>query len=242
MASLPAVGAAHALDEESRHYLLRVCRARPGERVTVTDGRGGVAVGELVRDGGALRVRIERSGVSPAPRPSTLLCGAPEGERADWLVEKLAELGVGTLQPVDTSRARWERFGRRVERLRRLAVAALRQSLRDRLLEILAPRPLVDVLAGLPEGGVRWLAGQRGTGPGEVPDGAGPVLGIVGPSAGLTEAEIGACVAEGFLVIRLSEARLRTETAAVALAARWAAARGSGAYGGSPASDLLAGA
>ncbi len=115
------------IDGEEARYATRVVRAREGEQLTATDGAGLVArlVVERVRP--TLDVRVESRDRQPAPPRSLLLCGAPEGERGDWLVEKCAELGVTRLVPVDTERVRWPE-GHRGERWQRLAVAGLRQS------------------------------------------------------------------------------------------------------------------
>ena len=147
-------------------------------------------------------------------------CGAPEGDRADWLVEKLGEVGVARLRLVDTERGRWERAEKRAERWERLAVAAMRQSLSAFRLRIEPPARLADLLAaGVPPAGA-WLAD---------PDGApfaaagaagpGPFAAAVGPSAGFSAAERNALSGSGFVPTRLTPSRLRTETAALALAA-----------------------
>ena len=171
---------------------------------------------------GGVEVEVEAIAHEPALRRSWVLCGAPEGERADWLVEKLAELGVERFVPVDAARARWKGGSGRRARWQRLAIAALRQSRRSHLLTIEEPVPLIRALAALPPGGSRWLADVNGASPGAgaIPGGE-LALGLVGPSAGLDESERGAAIAAGFLPVRLSEARLRTETAALALAVRW---------------------
>lgn len=228
---LPESGAVLDPGPDARHYLERVCRARAGETVTLTDGRGRVAVARVVRDGGRLALAVERVEDLPAPAPRVLLCGAPEGERADWMVEKLAELGVTSFVPVDTARARWDRFERRADRFERLALAALRQSLGAHRMEVLRPAPLGAACAALPPGGTRWLAEPSGA-RAEAATLAGPGwFGVVGPSAGLDEAERTSCIACGFVPISLADNRLRTETAALSVAALWAARAASGPDG-----------
>jgi 16S rRNA (uracil1498-N3)-methyltransferase len=222
--SLPAAGERCTLGADDSRYLARVCRARVGERVTLTDGRGGLAQGELVEV--APRARVEVTGVERQERRGRagLLCGAPEGERADWLVEKLAELGVAWLQPIQCQRGTWERMESRKDRWQRLAVAALRQSRRRFRMEIMAAVSLGDALATLPAEGLRVLADPAGEPAASVPAAStSVVVGIVGPAEGLTEAEKSAVAGSGFRAIALSDSRLRTETAAIAWAAWWAA-------------------
>lgn len=216
--SLRESGDEITLEGEEAHYLRRVVRIRPGETVTATDGRGTLAelcvleAGEGVRAEVRSRRSVERAG------ELTVWCGAPEGDRADWLVEKLAELGVATLQPVDAERGRWERAEARGERWRRLAVAALRQSRSTHLLEILPARPLAELLkAGRPQGEA-WLADPAGAlfHPADFASGL-KATAAVGPSSGFSGDELKRLEACGFVAVRLTAGRLRTETAALAL-------------------------
>jgi len=220
---LPEVGAEAELPEEEARYVARVVRAREGEALTATDGGGGLARLRIEATRPAVVVHVlERSAV-PRPAEAVLWCGAPEGERGDWLVEKCAELGVTRLVPVDTARARWSAAGRG-ERWQRLAVAALRQSRSAWRMQIEAPTPLAAI-AGTDLPGTRWLADPAGERPGALEPGGG-VGGAVGPSSGFSDDERKFLSGLGFTPISLAGGRLRTETAALAMAAAWAAPRG----------------
>ena len=222
---LPELGTRFELAPSDAHYVARVCRGRVGERVEATDGQGSRAALRLVEVLRGVMVELETVTREPVPRRSCVLCGAPEGERADWLVEKLAELGVGRFQPVDAMRGRWRVTSGRRARWERLAVAALRQSRRAHLMAVEEPVPLLQALSSLPPGGSRWLADVSGAviGPGLAPTGADPAIGLIGPSGGLDDGETQAALVAGFQPLRLSDARLRTETAALAWAAWWSA-------------------
>lgn len=208
-----------AIGGEEAHYLRRVVRVRPGESVTASDGEGTLA--ELVILECAAEVRAEVRGRRTVARRATLelWCGAPEGDRADWLVEKLGELGVATLRPLDCERGRWERPARRAGRWDRLAVAALRQSRSAHRLRILPPVELRSALEAAALPGPAWLADPAGA-PFEPRAGgpAGEAVAAVGPSGGFSEAELNRLREKGFLPTRIVGARLRTETAAVAMA------------------------
>jgi len=224
--TLPAPGGRVALAAEDSHYVARVCRARVGESVEGTDGSGRRALLRLIEVRDGVTVEVESVADEPRGRRAWVLCGAPEGERADWLVEKLAELGIERFVPVDCSRAAWRLAAGRKARWERLAIAALRQSRRTRLLTVDEPAPLERALAALPETRSRWLADASGA----VPVGPTAVselsVVLVGPSPGLDEREREAVAAAGFRSLRLAEARLRTETAALAWAALWSSGSG----------------
>jgi 16S rRNA (uracil1498-N3)-methyltransferase len=169
-------------------------------------------------------VRIEQLEHRASPPATTLWCGAPEGDRADWLIEKLAELGLGAFLPVETARTRWEIAPRRAERWARLARAALQQSCGAWLLDMRTPVPLEVALAE-PPADIAWLAdpaGDRASGG----DAGGAWVGITGPSSGFTDRERDSMIARGLTPISLGGRRLRTETAALALTVLWTAASG----------------
>jgi 16S rRNA (uracil1498-N3)-methyltransferase len=221
------------LSSDEAHYVARVCRARPGDIVEATDGRGALARLRLTSVGAAASaevVAVERIERIERQRRAWLWCGAPERGRADWLVEKLAELGVERFQPLECESGSWPAGAARGERWQRLAVAAMRQSRRAFLLEIRDPITVEEAIAtmerpafcrvGDPEG----LPAVIGVGPGG--PAAGPAaleIGAIGPSAGFSPAERERLAAAGFVPTRLSDARLRTETAAICLASSWAA-------------------
>src|SRR5262245_28494825 len=226
---LPGVGRRVTLREDESHYLARVCRARVGDRVSATDGRGALASVVLIQAGREAVVEVERSERSDLTRTAWALSGAPEGERGDWMVEKLAELGVTGFQPLDCERGTWEKMKGRAERWRRVAVAALRQSRRRFLLEVREPLPVAAALAALPPGAGRWLADPSGPfAAGLKAPGEGLTVGLIGPSAGLSAGERDAAWGAGFSPISFSDSRLRTETAALAWGCWWAAAAISG--------------
>ena len=216
---LPGAPGVVELSPEESHYVGRVCRARPGDVVLATDGRGGLARLRITSLGLPARGEVEHFERSERRRRAWVCSGPPEGRRADWLVEKLAELGIDAWQPVDCERSSWSGGTPALERWRRLAVAALRQSRRRFLMEVRAPAPLAEVLPLLPAPSLRMLAGGRGV---ISPTEPGITVGLVGPSGGLTERERGLLAGAGFGTICLSDGRLRAETAGVVWAAWWA--------------------
>ncbi len=220
---LAALTAEFTLEGDEAHYLARVVRARPGERVQATDGLGSRVTLEVIESRPEVRLRRLAFEHCPLTRTLTLAVGVPEGERGDWLIEKAAELGVTRLTPLDCQRGAWK--GWRPDRLDRIAIAGLRQSLGCHRLVLEPPVPLLDWLGVLPQGGARFEAAPQGATVASCP---APPMGasvvVVGPSSGFSPSERKVLSESGFKPLALAAARLRTETAALAAAAWWAAA------------------
>ena len=193
-------------DDDARH-LGSVLRLRPGETVSGTDGRGGFRMFSWAA-GGAMEATAE---VVRVQRPAPPLCVgfAPvKGDRNDWAVQKLAELGVDriVLLQSDRSVVRWD--GRRAEsqvsRLKRIARQAVMQS---RGVWLPSVEGMVDMRSAAVGEGVA-LADPDGVGPSER-----VTTVLIGPEGGWSEEE---WALFGTGAVRLGSGVLRTESAAVA--------------------------
>lgn len=192
---------------EVAHHLFRVLRLRDGASVTVSDGRGRWL--PTVVDGDALRANGPVESVDPGP-PCRVAVAAPKGERFDWMVEKLTEVGVSDLTLITSRRAvvRWDddRAARRLDRARRIAREAAAQSRRVWLPTISGPLTLDDVLS---------VAGTTVGDPDGEPLAAAEQI-VIGPEGGFEPDEIPEHVPR----VRLADTVLRVETAAVVAAVR----------------------
>ncbi len=201
-------------------HLLRVLRARPGDRLTLFDGQGQEAQARVVAvESGRLRVRVEaRYSASREPlAPVTLYLALLKGEKLVDVVRMGTELGASRFVLLVSRRAVAKAIRpQKLERLRRVAVAAAKQSGRTRLPEVQGPIPVAQVPAveqGLlahPNAGARVA---------EVHDPTRPVALAVGPEGGFTAEEVDLLVARGFTPVTLGTRTLRAETAACALLA-----------------------
>jgi len=218
----PVAGRVTLGGDEARH-LARVMRARVGDEVELFDGRGRAWPARVVAVG---RGTVELAAGEPReahPRSGatfTLAVALPKGDRQKWLVEKLTELGVDVLVPLLTERGVAEATPSAIERLTRGVIEACKQCGRDRLMEIGEPVAVAEIVAARPSHAIGLVADPAG---GPLRAGwqtAAAVIGLVGPEGGFTAAELAAAAAAGWRRINLGHYVLRTETAAVALAAR----------------------
>lgn len=203
------------LDDDDVHHLARVLRLRDGERVSATDGRGSWRVLEWAQGG------VRPTGPIHHDRRLAALSVAaamPKGDRLEWMVEKLTELGVDRIVLLHCERGvvRWEgeRGARSLERLHRLVRAAATQSRRVWLPVVEGPVEAADFLAAEPKA---VLCEPDGPSLGSLEP--LPTCLVIGPEGGFSPSEL----AVGHGRAALGPTILRVETAAVAAAAQWTA-------------------
>ncbi len=170
------------LASDEAHHLIHVLRLGPGAEVSLFDGHGRAARAIVLRitDG---EVRLEILGVEPSKESSlslTLAVAPPKGDRMSFLVQKLAELGVGRDHSAPD---RSSGPPGPLERYRRIALEASKQSGRSRLPEIAEPRKLDEVLN---EEAFIAVA-HPGAPPLSRPPEGVSILAIVGPEGGWSE-------------------------------------------------------
>jgi 16S rRNA (uracil1498-N3)-methyltransferase len=206
---------APVLTESDAHHLVDVLRLRADEVVVAGDGAGSWVSCRLTSGaGGSAAARrsptLEVVGPKQSrPRlvPDITVAFAPvKGDRPEWVVQKLTELGVDRIIPLRAARSvvRWEgeRGQRAVDRLRRVAHEAAAQSRRPWLPEVAD----VATVAGLSGATGEPCLAHFGGGS---PSLACPVVAI-GPEGGWDEDELA-----GNSRVGLGPTVLRAETAAV---------------------------
>lgn len=185
-----------------RHHLERALRIRPGDPITVSDGRG---AWRCCRFGGSLEPTGEILRVpAPHPRLGVGFALLKQG-RAELVVQKLTEIGIDEIRPFVAERSvvRWDGSKRssHLERWRRVAREASMQSRRVWLPEV---RDIGDLRAIATEPGAA-LADRRGD-----PPTAGITTLVTGPEGGFSDAE--GAMAQS---VTLGPRVLRAETAAI---------------------------
>jgi 16S rRNA (uracil1498-N3)-methyltransferase len=209
-----------SLSDEAAHHAARVLRLADGEAVVLFDGRGGEYAARLSIPSRG-RVLADIAEFSPIERESplsvTLLQAISTSEKMDFTIQKSTELGVAAIQPVLSAksvvRLSAEREAKKLERWRRVAIAACEQCGRNRIPEIHEPialeayRPPADAAKLLlaPAGGAKLSEHARS-----------PLVLAIGPEAGFSTAEEELLRRDGFAAVRLGPRVLRTETAALA--------------------------
>src|SRR5437667_7642326 len=173
------------------HHLATVCRFRPGDQVCLFNGDGHEYPANIIavaRQQVTLEIACVDTPLRESERNVQLACPLPKGDRAQFLLEKLTELGVRTLVPLRTQRSVVHPGESKLERLRRYVIEASKQCGRNVLLEV---QTLADWSAYCRRGdlpGTRIVA-HPGTRNGSWS--IAPELALaVGPEGGFTQAEL----------------------------------------------------
>lgn len=199
----PWNGALLQIDDAARVHLEKVLRVGTAAAVTYTDGAGlagaGIYEGGLIERGGEERAAAPRSAVTIAVAPPQSV------DRVRFIVEKLAELGVGRLVWLETEHT--EGRPPRADKAGAWARASLEQSRGAWLMQVEEPQAIAD----LGQYGTVALADHDGLSLDEIGSIDNPVL-CIGPEGGFAPAEISASTAR----VNLGRRVLRVETAAVA--------------------------
>lgn len=201
-------------------HLFRARRMAVGERLRVVDGRGRAAWARVERVTSG-RAELVAEGAAPSNEPRRELeiwACLPRPRRASWLVEKATELGVGAVRWIDSERAGREIGAPALERLRRVARAAVEQCQRSRVPEITGLHAWTEVLSSVESAEQAWLLDPQAPAP-AVGSGVARTLLLVGPEGGFVAAEIEELLARGARPAGLGPRLLRIETAALAGAA-----------------------
>ena len=215
-------GARLSVGGSDAHKLRDVLRLQSGDAIEIVDSAASCFDARLELNGHEVFAQLLRK---HDPAVATTLCidvaqGVPKGQKMDFVVEKLTELGVNAIVPLQSERAIVRDPGEgKVERWRRLARTAAQQCGRTALPVITGPesfdglltrfadyaavlfpwelaeaRPLREALAALP---------------------AGRILVVVGPEGGFSHEEAERAQAAGARLVSLGSRILRTETAAL---------------------------
>lgn len=222
----PLVGGRVELPPDQAHHLRDVLRLKEGTEVELFDDAGAVARGVLVEMDGR-RVMVEVDPPQMTPRQSrlwTIAAAVPRANRADWMIEKLGELGTSAYVPLAAARSVVVPEGKnKIQRWRHLATEAAKQSRRRGVMSIETLNTPQQVLQRYKEQNIWFLS----TDPAALPivraieqiDAGRELMLLIGPEGGWTTEEIALFTEHGLTGVMLTETILRVETAAVAAAA-----------------------
>ncbi len=219
----PDIAEQPVLPEVESGHAVRVLRHREGDILEVVDGAGALYRCRLVAahpKHAALEVE-ERIECPKVWKPTITLAVAPTKnmDRMEWLVEKLVEIGIDRIVPLRCERS--ERRELKSERLRKIAVSAMKQSLKAILPAVDETTPLTAFLreAASMTDTQRFVAWCDDTSErsllAKTYTAGSDVVVLIGPEGDFSPAEVAMAVEAGFVPVTMGDNRLRTETAAL---------------------------
>ena len=219
---LVEAGLTFNVTKSNAHYLTTVLRLSIGDNVVIFTGLGGEYLCEIIEVKKKF-VRVEVRYFNPIERESDLRIhlgiGVSRGASMDFLVQKTTELGVDTITPLLARRSEVRVSAARLEKKlvhwQQIAVAACRQSLRNRIPKLANPKTVNDWITGLNEQ-ARFVLDPRAKKTVNTFTKTGNSVSLlVGPEGGFDEEEIKNTELANFHKIKLGPRILRTETAPI---------------------------
>lgn len=192
---------------------------KSGDRVTLTNGKGFFFDCRIEDDNPkACRLTIitkKQGDVKPGCFVHLAVALTKNITRYEWFLEKATEIGVVRIQPIICKRS--ERKQVKTERLERILISAMKQSLKSKLPQLDQPEKF-GFFVRQPFDGEKYIAyihPDVGDELSAVYHKGKPALILIGPEGGFSPAEVELAVQNGFKPVKLGPSRLRTETAAV---------------------------
>lgn len=218
------------LPASEAHHAVKVLRCRPQEVVEVLDGRGRrlkCQITDVARREVHVAV-LDEVADDPPPVRIVLYSALAKGRAFDLILEKAAEIGVSEVVPVICERSvavpAEDQAAAKVERWQQAVVAAMKQCGRSWMPVVRPMRPFYTAIAHSDECSwnlvaalddaarplKEWLRGVT------EPLKAGASVGVwIGPEGDFSESEYEVMRSRRFAFARLTDAVLRSETAAL---------------------------
>ncbi len=211
----------YQLSEEESKHAIRVLRLATGDEISLIDGRGGLYRAAIVDDHPKRCVlnilSVEVNFQQPAYHLHIAVAPTKNIDRIEWFLEKATEIGIQEITPIISEHS--ERKDVKVDRLNKVVVSAMKQSLKaympqineaisfDRFLEAQQDSSALKAIAHCVDEEKQYLN--------ELFQAGKSYLILIGPEGDFSQKEIQQALAAGFHPISLGAARLRTETAAL---------------------------
>jgi len=207
------------LNETESKHAIRVLRLQNGNRVQVIDGTGGFYEAEITdANQKKCRLSVLKSQLEFGKKDFHLhIAIAPTKniDRFEWFLEKATEIGIGEITPLLTSHS--ERKTINIERLEKILVSAMKQSLKAYLPKLNEITPIKHLIVNN-KSKSKYIAYCDDIQKIHLKDAVirgQDTLILIGPEGDFSPEEVNLAVENGFKIVSLGTARLRTETAGI---------------------------
>jgi 16S rRNA (uracil1498-N3)-methyltransferase len=216
----PAIqqGIFHLDPTESKHCT-KVLRRKAGDKISITDGKGFLYEAVItVADPGQCSFEIQKKEADKAKSFSIHIAISPtkHPDRLEWFVEKSVELGVDKITLINCEHTERSHF--KLDRLEKIAISAMKQSLRLTLPSIEGPLDF-NVVVNQVNTISKFIAHVDVANPDHLKNIAARdsnYLVLIGPEGDFSGEELQQAATKQFRKVSLGSHRLRTETAGLA--------------------------
>jgi 16S rRNA (uracil1498-N3)-methyltransferase len=214
----PDLAVSSLLPDEARHAASAL-RLQVGGSVVLTTGVGQIATAKVSSlKKGDVEVAVQ-SVAEHLVRPGakTLVIGRlHHADRMEWLIEKAQELGLQRLIIADMDHCGTGKLS--LERARRIAISALKQSHQVWLIDVIRTNSLAEATPLLADNTLYGYLPQDGAEPDTMHAQGHANAVIIGPEADFSASELALMNRLGYKPVSLGQTRLRAETAGLAAA------------------------
>lgn len=208
------------IEGDEANHMIKVLRMKEGDSLTLFDGDGNCADGEIEKIEGKtvfVKARGRYASESEPALKITLFQGIPKNPKMDLIIQKATELGVTRIVPVNTKRivAKIDKDAK-IERLQRIAFEAAKQCGRAFVPAVEAPVSFdkaIEMMQELDAAIIPYECEKDGRLADCIPNKIGSLGIIIGPEGGFEEAEVEKAEKAGVRRVTLGKRILRTETA-----------------------------
>ncbi|MBP8789800.1 MAG: 16S rRNA (uracil(1498)-N(3))-methyltransferase [Breznakibacter sp.] len=213
------MGSGVLCEDESRHAI-SVLRHKENDVLNITNGKGELFESRIIR---AHHKKCELELIQThhwdKPTPWLHMAVAPTKniDRFEWFLEKATELGIQEITPIICDHS--ERDKIRLDRMEKVLVAAMKQSLKYWLPILNEPTSLAEFIARPSTGTQKFILHCREAAKMHLFNATLPQqdsIVLIGPEGDFSVREIEMARANQYMEATLGDNRLRTETAALA--------------------------
>lgn len=211
---------AYLLSEEESKHCIRVLRLQAGDEVILIDGKGGWYTGEII-DPHPKRTSVKILSIQHNFNQRNhylhiAIAPTKNIERMEWFLEKATEMGIDEITPILCAHS--ERKDLKTERLSKRITAAMKQSLKAYHPQLNEMTPFNDFIqrADLGQKFMAHCMDNEKIELSSVINRRATSTILIGPEGDFSPKELEKAIQNDFIPISLGEARLRTETAALA--------------------------
>ncbi|MBU0467455.1 MAG: 16S rRNA (uracil(1498)-N(3))-methyltransferase [Candidatus Omnitrophica bacterium] len=213
-------------DKQELHHLKNVLRAKPKTKISLLNGSGQEAEGEIISISSKFaEVKILSCVTAELPKPDIILaCAMPKKSKFETIIEKATELGVSSIIPLNTKRTEVslspERLTNKIIRYQAVALNAAKQSKRSTIPTINPISTLEETVETLMKDTVIFIPSLLGKTLNildsfEKNKNPEKIAFLIGPEGDFTEEEYNFAHNNNCIGISLGKTILKVETAAL---------------------------